>query len=104
MSSERMALRTVPVYLTSEKRRLKVKALLDDASSRSYLNSDVAAELGHEGRPRQLTVNVLNDNQGMLDIKIVEFAISSLDVKVSKSASAYTTEKSDREHERGILE
>ena len=72
---------------------MKVNALLDDASSRSYLNSDVAAELGLEGRPYQLTVNVLNDNQERLDTKIVEFTISSLDGKVSKSASAYTTER-----------
>ena len=93
VSSEFVALRTVPVYLTSGKRTLKVNALLDDASSRSYLNSDVAAELGLEGRPHQLTVNVLNDNQERLDTKIVEFTISSLDGKVSKSASAYTTER-----------
>ena len=66
---------------------------MDDASSRSYLNSDVAAELGLEGRPHQLTVNVLNDNQERLDAKIVEFTISSLDGKVSKSASVYTTER-----------
>ena len=61
VSSEFAALETVPVYLTSGKRTLKVNALLDNASSRSYLNSDVAAELGLEGRPHQLTVNILNE-------------------------------------------
>lgn len=81
------------MYLTTGKRTLKVNALLDDASSRSYLNSDVAAELGLEGRPHQLTVNVLNDNRERLNTKIVEFTISSLDGKVSKSASTYTTER-----------
>lgn len=46
--SEFMALRTVPVYLTNGSKRVKVNALLDEGSSRYYLNSDVAAELGLE--------------------------------------------------------
>ena len=61
--SEFVALRTVPVYLASGGRQVKVNALLDEGSSRSYLNSDVAAELGLEGKPHELTVKVLNDNQ-----------------------------------------
>ena len=74
-------------------KRVKVNALLDEASSRSYLNNDVAAELGLEGKPRELIVNVLNDNQERLDSSIVEFKISSSDGKVCKAASAYTTER-----------
>ncbi|KAL9980916.1 hypothetical protein ACROYT_G009558 [Oculina patagonica] len=49
-SSGFVALRTVPVYVTNHHRRIKVNALLDDGSSRTYLNSDIAAELGLEGR------------------------------------------------------
>jgi hypothetical protein len=90
---EFVALRTVPVYLANGTRRLKVNALLDDCSSRSYLNSDVAAELGLEGKPEQITVNVLNDYQERLDTSVVEFRITSLDGKETKLASAYTTEK-----------
>ena len=44
--SEFGALRTVPVYVTKGKRRLMVNVLLDDASSWTYLNSDIAAKLG----------------------------------------------------------
>ncbi|PFX12672.1 hypothetical protein AWC38_SpisGene23327 [Stylophora pistillata] len=62
-STKFVALRTVPVYLASGKRKIKVNALLDDCSSRTYLNSDIGAELGLEGSPHELTVNVLNDNQ-----------------------------------------
>ena len=102
-SSEFVALRTVPVYVTNGKRRLKVNALLDDASSKTYLNSDTAAELGLEGRPHELTVNVLNDNQQILDTTVVEFMISSCEGKVSKLASAYTV-KSHRKHASGGLE
>ena len=88
-----MALRTVPVYLASGKRKIKVNAILDDCSSRTYLNSDIAAELGLEGSPHELTVNVLNDNQETFETTVVEFTISSLNGKVLKQASAYTTER-----------
>ena len=79
--------------MINAKRRIKVNALLGDASSRTYLNSDIAAELGLEGRPHELTVNVLNDNQEKFEITIVEFIISSLSGKVHKPVSAYTTER-----------
>jgi len=91
--SEFMALPTVPVYLTSGSRRVKVNALLDEDSSRTYLNSIVAAELGLEGRPHELTVKVLNDNREKLNSPVVEFTISSLNGRVHKPTSAYTTER-----------
>ena len=92
-STKFAALRTVPVYLTSGKRKVKVNALLDDGSSKTYLNSDIAAELELKGSPHVLTVNVLNDNQEKFETTVVEFTISSLNGRVSKLASAYTTEK-----------
>ena len=41
-----VALRTVSVYLKNGDRKLKINALLDDASTKTYINADVAAELG----------------------------------------------------------
>ena len=41
-----IALRTIPVYLKNGNKRLRVNALLDDASTKTYLNSDVTAEMG----------------------------------------------------------
>ena len=41
-----IALRTIPVYLINGNKRLRVNALLDDASTKTYLNADVAAEMG----------------------------------------------------------
>ena len=73
---------------------MKVNALLDEGRSRSYLNRDVAAELGLEGRPHELTVKVLNDKEEKLNSLIVEFTINSLDGGVHKQASTYTTERS----------
>ena len=48
-----IALRTVPVMVKSGGKSIKVNALLDDASSKTYINSDVAAELGLQGKAKQ---------------------------------------------------
>ena len=88
-----VALRTVPVYVTNGARRVKVNTLLDQASSKSYLNSDVAAELGLEGSPHELIVNVLNGHHTALDTTLVEFIINSLDGSTREIISAYTTER-----------
>ena len=47
-----IGLRTVPVILKNGERSLKINALLDDASTKSYFNADVAAELGLQGRTK----------------------------------------------------
>ena len=44
-TSGTIALRTIPVYLKNGTRKIKVNALLDDASTKTYINSDIAAEL-----------------------------------------------------------
>ena len=87
-----VALRTVPVYVKYGARCIKVNALLDEASSKSYLNSDVAAELGLEGSPHELTVSVLNGHHTALDTSSVEFVINSLDGSTREAISAYTIE------------
>jgi len=45
-SINNIALRTVPVILKVQGKELKINALLDDGSTKSYLNEDVASELG----------------------------------------------------------
>ena len=66
---------------------------MDEPSSRLYLNSDVAAELGLEWSSHEVTVNVLNGHQTALDISLVEFEINSLDGSTSETVSAYTNER-----------
>ena len=41
-----IALRTIPVYIKNGNQKLQVNALLDNASTKTYINTDVAAELG----------------------------------------------------------
>ena len=60
IETEFIALRTVPVILRNGSRSLKVNALLDDASTKTYVNEEVAAELGLRGKTETVTVNVLN--------------------------------------------
>ena len=66
---------------------------MDEASSRSYLNSDVAATLGLEGSPHELTVNVLNGHHTTLDTSLAESVVNSLDGSTSETVSLYTTER-----------
>ena len=40
-----IGLRTVPVILKNGEQSLKINALLDDASTKSYVNADIATEL-----------------------------------------------------------
>ena len=42
-------LRTVPVIVKNGNRSMKLNALLDDASTKTYINADIAAELGLSG-------------------------------------------------------
>ena len=58
-----VALRTVPVVVKNGGRRLVLNALLDDASTKTYINDDAAAELGLEGTMQTITVNVLNGGE-----------------------------------------
>ena len=53
-------LRTIPVIFKNGSRRLKVNALLDDASTQTYLNEDVTAELGLNSTFETIKVNVFN--------------------------------------------
>ena len=45
-----IALRTVPIILKNGNRSIKVNALLHNASAKTYINADVAAELGLQGK------------------------------------------------------
>lgn len=55
-------LRTVPVIVSSGTKHIKINALLDDGSTKSYINSGIAAELGIQTVTQKVKVNVLNGN------------------------------------------
>ena len=41
-------------------RKVKVNALHDDASTKTYISSDVASQLEIKGEVREITINVMN--------------------------------------------
>ena len=90
------ALRTVPVILTNGNRAIKMNALLDEASTESYINADVASELGLQGISRQVTVNVLNGQTETFETMPVDVELESLDGKVSK-LSVHSLKKRSQE-------
>ena len=88
-----IALRTVPVVLKNAHKRLKVNALLDDASTRSYLNADVAGELEIQRTLTQVSVGVLNGQVEKFETKPVQVRLESVNGKVSMNINALTTNR-----------
>ena len=93
VKEEYIALRTVPVILKNGGRKLIVNALLDDASTKTYVNSDVAAELGLQGESRKVTVNVLNGQEDTFETMPVECGIESLDGRINVKITAFTANR-----------
>ena len=86
-------MRTVPVIVEEWKSSNKVNALLDDASTKTYINADVAAELGLQGTFQKTKVNVLNGQVKTFLTMPVEVELESLDGNVNATISAFTTDK-----------
>ena len=78
-TSGTIALRTIPVHSKNGTRKIKVNALLDDASTKTYINSDVAAKLGLQGQLQRVNVSVLNGRIETFETSPVECTIESLD-------------------------
>ena len=61
-SSEAYSLRTIPVWVKARGKKLKVNAILDDASNESFLNEEVAGFLGLREPYHTVKVHVLNNS------------------------------------------
>ena len=72
---------------------LKVNALLDDASSKSYISSGVASSLGLQGEHRKLNVTVLNGEVARIDSMTVEVELSSTNGQVNRKLKVDTVER-----------
>ena len=92
-TSGTIALRTIPVYLKNGIKKIKVNALLDDASTKTYINSDVAAELGLQGQLKRVNISVLNGHIETFETTPVECTIESLDGKSQIRITAFSTER-----------
>uniref|UniRef100_A0A8W8ILI6 Peptidase aspartic putative domain-containing protein n=1 Tax=Magallana gigas TaxID=29159 RepID=A0A8W8ILI6_MAGGI len=88
-----IALRTIPVIVRNGSKTMRVNALLDDASTRTFFNADVAAELGLHGKLQRITVGVLNDKTEPFETMPVEFQIESVDGRTKTKVEALTADK-----------
>ena len=59
--TESYSLRTVPVWMKANGRKVKINAILDDASNETFLNEEVAGVLGLQEPFQKVQVHVLND-------------------------------------------
>ena len=73
-----MAWRTIPVILSNGKNKLVVKVLLDDGSTKSYLNSDDAFQLGTHDTIQRIQVGVIIGKLEALNVMPVELMVESL--------------------------
>ena len=72
---------------------MKINALLDDASTKSYVNADVAAELGLHGRTEKMTVNVLNGQVETFKTSPINVELTSITGTVSARINACTVDR-----------
>ncbi|XP_052806575.1 uncharacterized protein LOC128235822 [Mya arenaria] len=86
-----ISLRTVPVLVCANGKEIKINALLDDGSTKTYVNSDVAAKLGLTGDKTVLQVNVLNGRCEELDTMNVTFNLNNVDRDLELDITAVTT-------------
>ena len=91
--SDFISLRTVLVVVCNDNIRMTVNALLDDASTKKYINNDVAEQLELKGIPKQVRVNVLNNQVRTFKTLPVEFNLESVNGKIKDRVSAYTVDR-----------
>ena len=91
--NEELVLRTVPVVLKKGNRKMVVNALLDDGSTKTYINEDVARELKLEGQRQRVSVSVLSGQCKEFENMPVEVQLESLDGRINTKIEALTANR-----------
>ena len=78
------------VILKNGDRSFKVSAVLDEASTKTYINANVAT--GLHVKTEKVTVNVLNGQNEMFITSLINTELMSVDGKVNKSPHSRQTE------------
>jgi hypothetical protein len=71
-------------------RKVKINAILDDASNETFLNEEVAGVLGLQEPFQKVQVHVLNDTVETFQSMPLKIEIESVDGKFSKEISVKT--------------
>ena len=78
-----ISLQTVPVIVENGSKSLIINALLDDGSTQTYLNADIAAKLGLHGDISKSQVSVINGAVATFETAPVEFRLRSMNGQVN---------------------
>ncbi len=89
-TTEALSLRTIPVWLKANNRKVKINALLDDASNETFLNAEVAGVLDIQEPLQTVKVHVLNDEIETFESMPVTVTIESVDGQFSKEINVKT--------------
>ena len=77
--------------IKTKNREIKVNALLDDGIIQTYLNEDIAWELGLTGEKRLVEVNVINGKSEKFETTLVNFILQNENRNMALSMQAQTT-------------
>ena len=88
--TESYSFRTVPVWMKANGRKVKINAILDDASNETFLNEAVAGILGLQEPLEKVQVYVFNDTVETFQSMPIKIEIESVDGRFSKEISAKT--------------
>ena len=84
---ESYSLRTVPVWMKANCRKVKINAILDDASNETFLNEEVVGVLGLQEPFQKVQIHVLNDTVETFESMPLKIEIESVDGRFSKEIS-----------------
>ena len=80
VQGKNVSLRTIPVIAKKSDKILNINVLLDDGSSQSYVNIDVANELGLNGPTEEVVVEIIHGKTTKFTTENVSFDLSPLNV------------------------
>ena len=92
--NEAYLLRTIPVWVKVEGRKVKVNAILNDASNESFLNEEVAGALGLKESHQTVKVHVLNNSVETFQIMPLKIEIESVNDQFTKEIEVKTCPRS----------
>ena len=67
-----------------------MNAILDDGSTQTYLNTDIAAKLALNGEIWKSQVNVINETVVTFETALVQFTLKSMNGQVNTVTEAFT--------------
>ena len=92
--NEAYSLGTIPVWVKAEGRKVKVNAILDDASNESFLDEEVAGALGLKESYQTIKVLVLNNSVETFQTMPLKIEIESVNGQFTKEIEVKTCPRS----------